>query len=162
MKGAVNTRAVRLPDDTELLLAVYRAAREPEISAFGWTEEELSRFINSQFEAQSRYYVGYFPDAEHSVVLVDGTPAGRLLVERSENAVHIVDISLLPSFRRSGVGSELVHKLLEEAELSGVPVKCHVEAGNQARLFWRSLGFVERSGAGAYIALERPCGISQL
>ena len=160
MKPSVTTRPVRLPEDTGLLLSIYGSTRENEISAFGWTEDEVSRFVNFQFEAQSRYYADYFPQGEHSVVLVDGTSAGRLLVDRSGNAVHIVDISLLPSFRRGGVGAELVHRLLDEAEVRGVPVTGHVEAGNEARLFWKRMGFVERSGPDAYIALEYPCGTS--
>jgi GNAT superfamily N-acetyltransferase len=157
MKTAVTTRPVRLPEDTELLLAIYRSTRESEISAFGWTEDEVSRFVNFQFDAQSRYYAEYFAPAEHSVVMVDGAPAGRLLVDRSGNAVHIVDISLLPPFRRGGVGAELVHRLLEEAEVRGVPVTGHVEPGNEARMFWKRMGFVEQSGPDAYIALEHPC-----
>ena len=158
MNAAVTTRPVQLPEDTELLLAIYRSTRDSEMADFGWTEDEVDRFVTFQFDAQSRYYADYFPEAEHSVVVVDGTPAGRLLVERSGNAVHIVDISLLPSFRRCGVGAELVHGLLEEAKADRVPVTCHVEPGNDARLFWKRMGFVERSGPDAYIALEHPCG----
>jgi GNAT superfamily N-acetyltransferase len=160
MKPAFTTRPVRLPEDNELLLSIYSSTRESEISAFGWTKDEVSRFVNFQFDAQSRYYASYFPEAEHSVVVVDGTPAGRLLVDRTANAVHIVDISLLPSFRRGGIGAALVRRLLEEAEVRGVPVTGHVEPGNEARLFWKRMGFVEHSGPDAYIALEYPCGTS--
>jgi ribosomal protein S18 acetylase RimI-like enzyme len=160
MKPEVSTRTVRLPNDSELLLSVYRSTRERETTVFGWTEDEVSRFLRFQFDAQSSYYAEYFPTAEHSVVLVGNYAAGRLVVERSENAVHIVDISLVPSVRRAGVGTELVCRLLAEAQGRGVPVTCHVEAGNDARSFWQRLGFVERPGDGAYISLEHPCEIS--
>ncbi len=161
MKPEVSTRRVRLPDDAELLLSVYRSTRESETAVFGWTEDEVSTFMRFQFGAQSSYYAECFPAAEHSVVLVGNAPAGRLVVDRPEKAVHIIDISLLPSVRRGGVGTELVLRLLAEAEGRAVPVTCHVEAGNQARSFWQRLGFVERPGDGAYISLERPCGISR-
>lgn len=161
MNGAVTTRAVRLPEDAGLLLAIYRSTCEREIAGFGWTGTEVDAFVALQFEAQSRYYASCFPDVEHSVVLVDGAPAGRLLVERSGNAVHIVDISLLPIFRRAGIGAALVHGLLNEADLRGVPVTCHVEAGNEARLFWDRLGFAATDNKGVYIALERPCMTSR-
>jgi ribosomal protein S18 acetylase RimI-like enzyme len=161
MKPEVSTRTLHLPDDAELLLSVYRSTRENEAALFGWTEDEVSRFIRFQFDAQSSYYARYFPRADHSVVLVGSSPAGRLVVDRSENAVHIIDISLLASVRRRGVGTELVHRLLAEAEGRGVPATCHVEAGNQARSFWQRLGFIEGPADGAYISLERPCGISR-
>jgi ribosomal protein S18 acetylase RimI-like enzyme len=161
MVAVVSTRPVRLPEDTELLAAIYRSSRENEIAAFGWTEDEVNAFLKFQFEAQSRYFADCFPNAEHSVVLVEGTPAGRLIVEHSENYVHILDIVLLPSFRRGGAGSELVHQLLDEAEGGGVPVTCQVEAGNEARRFWERLGFVARQYNGAYVAMERPCETSR-
>jgi GNAT superfamily N-acetyltransferase len=161
MKGLVTTRSVRLPEDAGLLLTIYRSTRQDEVAAFGWTETQVDAFVAVQYEAQSRHYGACFPDAEHSVVLVDGTAAGRLLVERSESAVHIVDISLLPSFRRAGVGGALVHRLLDEADSRGVAVTCHVYVGNDALPFWERLGFVAVEDKGAYIALERPCGISR-
>jgi GNAT superfamily N-acetyltransferase len=159
-KRLVTTRAVRRPEDAGLLLAIYRSTREQEIASFGWTETEVDAFVRLQFEAQSRYYADCFPGAEHSVVLVDDDPAGRLLVHRSGTAVHIVDIALLPSFRGGGVGSELVQRLLDEADGLRAAVTCHVLVGNEA-LFWERLGFVPTEDKGAYLALERPCRISR-
>jgi len=117
--------------------------------------------VASQFESQSRHYASYYPDAEHVVILVDGQPGGRMIIDRREDSLHIVDIALLPAFRGSGVGTELVTELLGEAARRGVPVTCHVEVGNPARSFWQHLGFVEKGGTGAHIALERKCEISQ-
>ena len=88
---------------------------------------------------------------------MDGQAAGRLIVEPSETAVLIVDVSLLPSFRGAGVGTSVIARLIEEADRRGVPLTCHVEAANPAVLFWRRLGFVPTGGDGAYVALERPC-----
>jgi GNAT superfamily N-acetyltransferase len=161
MKAGVSTRPVRLPEDGALLMAIYRSTRQREIAAFGWTEDEVDTFVKFQFEAQSGYYARSFPDAEHSVVMVDGTPAGRLLVERSGNEVHVVDISLLPAFQRGGLGGQLVHTLLEEAETIGARVTCQVASGNEARLFWDRLGFVARDDNGAYVSMERPCETSR-
>jgi ribosomal protein S18 acetylase RimI-like enzyme len=161
MNGLVSTRPVRLPADADVLLAVYRSTRQREVDMFGWTDAEADAFVTSQFEAQSRHYRTYYPGAEHSVVLVDGLPAGRLLVERSKSSIHIVDLSLLPAFRGAGVGRELVQTLIGEADARGVPVTCNVEVGNPARIFWQRLGFEARSGEETgYVALERPCEIS--
>src|SRR5271170_4190189 len=84
MKGVVTTRPVRLPDDAEFLLAVYHSTRQAELELVAWSEADKNAFVRSQFEAQSRHYREYSPNAENSVVLVDGQPAGRLIVERSE------------------------------------------------------------------------------
>ena len=161
MKGVVTTRPVLLPDDAEFLLAVYHSTCQAELELVAWSEADKNAFVRSQFEAQSRHYREYSPNAENSVVLVSGVPAGRLIVERSESAVHIVDIALLPAFRRAGVGSELVNGLLDEADERGAPVTCYVEVGNEACHFWERLGFVARGSDGVYISLERPCGTSR-
>jgi GNAT superfamily N-acetyltransferase len=157
VNGEVTTRPVDGAADYQLLLSVYRSTRQPELELLGWAEPEVAAFVNFQFEAQSRHYAAYYPRAEHSVVLVDGHASGRLVVEPSEAAVLIVDIALLPSFRRAGVGKAVVGRLIEEADGRRLPVTCHVEAGNPAVLFWRRLGFVPTGGEGAYLALERPC-----
>ena len=158
VKDLVTTRRVRLPDDAEFLLAVYHSTRQAELELVSWSDADKDAFVRSQFEAQSRHYREYSPNAENSVVVVGGVPAGRLIVERSESSVHIVDIALLPTFRRAGSGSELVNGLLKEADERGVPVTCYVEVGNEACRFWERLGFVGRGSDGVYISLERPCG----
>jgi GNAT superfamily N-acetyltransferase len=158
VNGEVSTRPVDLPADYQLLASVYRSTRQPELELLGLAELELAAFVNFQFEAQSRHYAAYYPRAGHWVVLVDGHAAGRLVVEHSEPAVLIVDIALLPSFRRAGVGKAVVGRLIEEANRRRVPVTCHVEARNPALLFWRRLGFAPTGGDGVYLALERPCG----
>jgi ribosomal protein S18 acetylase RimI-like enzyme len=161
MRAPVTTRPVLLPDDADFLLMVYHSTRQAELELVAWPEADKNAFVRSQFEAQSRHYSQHSPHAENSVVLVGGVPAGRLIVERSEGALHIKDIALLPPFRRAGAGSELVNRLIDEAEQRGVPVTCYVEAGNEAFRFWERLGFVACGSDGVYAALERPCGTSR-
>ena len=57
-----------------------------------------------QFSAQTRHYRGSFPDATYSVICVDGEPAGRLIVSRSDDEMVVVDLALVPGFRRIGIG----------------------------------------------------------
>jgi ribosomal protein S18 acetylase RimI-like enzyme len=160
-KNLFGKRPVSMPGDMALLLAIFRSTREPELSLIGWSDEEIDAFVRLQFAAQLRDYNERYPEAEHSLVVAGARPAGRLFVARTEVAVHIVDISLLPSFRGAGLGRSLVQELFDEADARAVPVTCYVEARNEARLFWQRLGFVAQSAEGAYIALERPCAISR-
>jgi GNAT superfamily N-acetyltransferase len=158
MSCEVASRAVRLPEDGAFLLSVYDAFRRPELSMLGWSESELGAFIRTQFEAQTLHFTTVFPGADNVVVLVDGEPAGRLLVDRSDTMVRIVDIVLLPDFRRIGVGGRVVRLLLAEADTLGLPVTCNVALDNVARGFWEHLGFEQRGLDGLHVAMERPCG----
>ena len=97
MPGDVTTRAVSLPEEGEFLFSVYDAFRRPELSMLGWSESELSAFICMQFDAQTLHFTRVFPGADNLLVLVDDEPAGRLLVDRSDTQICIVDIALSPT-----------------------------------------------------------------
>jgi ribosomal protein S18 acetylase RimI-like enzyme len=114
-----------------------------------------------QFEAQTRHYAAVFQAAEHSLITVGGESAGRLIVDRSDREIRIVDLALLPRFRRGGVGSGLVRGLFKEADVSGLPVRCHVEQSNDAMRFWERLGLVACGLDGAHVAMERVCATSR-
>ena len=158
MHGEVSTRPERLPDDGGFLLSLYASTRRPELAGLGWSETEEDAFIRMQFSAQTRHYRGSFPEATYSVICVDGEPAGRLIVSRSDDEMVLVDLALLPGFRRTGIGSGLVRCLLAEADAGRLRVRCHVRQGSDARRFWERAGFVAQGSDGVYVAMERPAG----
>ena len=158
MHGEVSTRPERLPDDGDFLLSLYASTRRPELAGLGWSETEEDAFIRMQFSAQTSHYRRSFPDATSSVICVDGEPAGRLIVSRSDDEIVLVDLALLPGFRRTGIGSGLVRCLLIEADAGRLRVRCHVRQGSEARRFWERAGFVAQDSDGVYVAMERAAG----
>lgn len=137
------------------MLRVYASVREPELEASGLPREQWAPFIEHQFQAQSQAYAKY-PDTSFEVVLVDGEPAGRLIVARWPEELRVVDIALLPQNRGRGVGEELMRSLLEEADGRGVKASIHVERFNPAQHLYTRLGFRMVSETGVYLLLERP------
>jgi GNAT superfamily N-acetyltransferase len=108
-----------------------------------------------QFAAQTRHYRESFPDATYSIICVDGERAGRLIVNHAADQILIVDIALLPEFRRTGIGSGLVRRLLDQADASHLPIRCHVLHDSTARRFWERAGFAAEGRDGVYLAMER-------
>jgi ribosomal protein S18 acetylase RimI-like enzyme len=159
------TRAISIrpecQQDNDFLASLYASTRQSELAMLGWSAAEQAAFLTMQFDAQSRHYRTAFPAASHSIICVDGELAGRLIVDRRDDEVHIVDVALLPEFRGAGVGAELIRGLLAEADAAGLPVRCHVLAGNRARRFWERAGFVAQDSGSAYISMERPCATLQ-
>ena len=154
MHGDVSTRPERLPDDGDFLLSVYGSTR-PDLSGLGWPEEQQDAFIRMQSGAQARHYPESYPDAVYSVICVDGEPAGRLITSHGDDQILIIDIALLPEFRRTGIGSGLVRRLLDQADAGRLPVRCHVLHDSTARRFWEHAGFAAQGSAGVYVAMER-------
>ena len=82
-----------VPGDRPFMLRLYAGVREPELEAAGMPVEQRGAFIAQQFDAQSRHYETY-RDATVEVILVDGEPAGRLIVDRVTDELRGVDIAL--------------------------------------------------------------------
>jgi ribosomal protein S18 acetylase RimI-like enzyme len=149
----VALRAIQ-PDDEELLCRVYASTRTEELAPLAWTEEEKAAFLRRQFAAQHRYYQENYTSSRFEVVLVDGRPAGRLYVARWPEELRVIDIALLPEYRRRRIGTALLRALLEEAADRGLPVRVHVERFNPALALYEGLGFRMVEDRGVYLFLE--------
>lgn len=143
------------PNDMEFLLRVYRSTREEELAMIvDWTPEMKDAFILQQFTAQHTWYQEHYIGAEFLLILVDGTPAGRLYIHRRESEIRLVDISFLPEFRKGGFGTSILRDLLSEGEASGKPVSIHVEVYNPAMRLYERLGFQPIEDRGVYRLMQ--------
>jgi len=142
------------PEDDSFLAAVYASSRAEELAITGWTEEQKAEFCRRQFDAQSQYYAANYPGALFQVIERDGVSVGRLYVARWEEEIRIVDITLVPAFRGSGVGTKLLRDLQEEARTAGKSLTIHVERFNRALGLYQRLGFREIEDKGVYLLME--------
>lgn len=115
------------PPDEEFSFQVYASTRTEEMALVPWTEEEKQAFLRMQFHAQRSHYHRYSPNAGWWIITLDGTPAGRMVVDRSpECQINLMDIALLPEYRGKGLGTQLMQDLLDEARALGKTVRLHV------------------------------------
>lgn len=142
--------------DRETLYQCYASTRIEELAAVDWTEEAKERFLRMQFHAQSVHYQQHYPTALFQINLADEQSAGRLYVDRWEQEIRIVDITLLPPFRGQGIGSSLLGSLIEESIASNKPLSIHVEKNNPAMRLYRRLGFLPIGEVGLYDLMQRP------
>jgi ribosomal protein S18 acetylase RimI-like enzyme len=129
------------PADDSFMYAAFASTRTEELAITGWSEEQKEQFLRMQFEAQRQSYLRDLPDAEYAVVRCGATAVGRLIVERTPSEIHIVDIALLTQFRKQGIGSILMRRMLAEAEQRGKSVRLFVEKFNPALRWYERLGF---------------------
>jgi ribosomal protein S18 acetylase RimI-like enzyme len=133
----INLRTV-LPEDERFLFAVYSSARADELALVDWNAEQKQAFLQMQFRAQQGQYQFTLPNATNQIIEVNGAPAGRLVVDRSENEILLADITLLPQFRNLGVGTYLLRDLQAEDK----KITLHVIRSNPAANLYQRLGFV--------------------
>ena len=163
MSGTRPAVELRPATDSDLpfLARVFASTRAEELAPVPWTEEQKRAFLAQQFAAQSADYARNYPDASFDVVIVDGEPAGRLILDRGERELHIVDIALLPEHRGRGIGTRLLRPLLDEADRDDLTVAIYVEHANRALSLYRRLGFAAVGDTGVYLRMERPPGGGQ-
>ena len=65
------------------------------------------------------HYQSYYPDAIHTIVLLDGQSIGRIYLVREDLEIRILDLTLLSEYRGAGIGTCFVQDLMAEAALAG-------------------------------------------
>lgn len=141
--------------DAAFMEMLYAATRRDELAIFNWSREQEDAFFKMQFELQTRAYRMQFPGADNYVIELEKTPVGRLIVERGEQEIRVIDISLLPKFRNRGIGAILLEKLKAEAAADGKSVFLRVLQTNvSAKRFYERLGFTVVEDAELHFAMR--------
>ncbi len=155
---AVTLRPAQVEDEV-FLFELYASTRADEMALVNWDAAQQDAFLKMQFNAQTQYYRMQFPEAEYQIIMRDGQAIGRLIVDRSEGVLLLMDIALLPESRGMGIGTALIRDLQAQAAEAGKPMRLHVEIFNRALRLYERLGFHPISESGIYYELEwRPPG----
>jgi len=135
---------------------LHRALRAEEFSALPLSSDQKQALVDQQFSLQHRSYVASFRQADFLIVERDGAAIGRLYIDRTRDAWHIIEICLRPERRNAGLGSAIVEAIQNQATAAGAGgITLNVACANVgARRFYRQLGFRETARDGAYAQME--------
>ena len=141
-----------LPADTDFEQVLYASTRD-DLRPLG--PEVFDGLVGMHFRAQSMSIRLDHPHAEHKIVMVADAPAGRLIVDGSGNHIEVIDVALLPEYRNCGIGTSLLHNVLDQADRLGRAIRLHVEKQSRAVRLYERLGFVICGDVGLYLAMSR-------
>jgi ribosomal protein S18 acetylase RimI-like enzyme len=127
-------------DDVGFLRHLYSTTRY-DIDCLPLSNDERSQFLSQQFQAQHLHYQRFCSDARFDVVLRGKKRVGRFYVQYGLTEFRIVDIAILPEYRGSGIGTNLIREVLERAGVEKVSVRLRVEPDNPALAWYEGLGF---------------------
>lgn len=138
--------------DQPFLLALYASTR----ADLAQLDAEATRqlIVRMQFDAQQSWYRSQYPQADVSLILADEVPVGRLYVARGAEEIRLIDICLLPEFRRLGIGAALLRELQHEGAQAQLPVRLLVATDNPAIALYQRLGFMPLDLRGMHRAME--------
>jgi ribosomal protein S18 acetylase RimI-like enzyme len=148
--------------DDGFLLALYQSTRATEMVSVPWSDEQKRAFLKGQFEAQRLDYTTRFPSAEHSIIVSDDEPIGRIWIDRRDEEIRLLDIAILPRWQNAGIGTTLLEQLQHQAAETGRPLRHSVYATNHEALrFYRRLDFIVVEGFETHMLMEWSPGITQ-
>lgn len=143
-------------EDFPFLFLVYAGSRAEEMSLVDWNDGQKDAFLRMQFDAQHRYYHEHYRKARFDIVELDCQSVGRFYVDRTEDEIRVVDITILPELRGNGLGGVLLRQLLAEATFARKSLKIHVAHGNPALNLYERLGFIKTGEIGCYDLMVCP------
>jgi ribosomal protein S18 acetylase RimI-like enzyme len=149
----ISLRAVTSEDEA-FLYEVYASTRRDEMLSWGWDRTQQDAFLKMQFKAQHQAYAMEDEGTDTKIILLEGKPVGRLIVNRTEDEIRLTDIALLTEYRSSGIGTALIKDLFDEASRAGKPVRLHVLKNNRALRLYERLGFKTTGENGIHFQME--------
>lgn len=138
--------------DEPFLFELFRALRAGRFDFQPGGHPQMAAMIRLQFRAQEHVLATQHPGSEHSIILTNGVPVGRLRLAREETGFQLADLSILPGYQRKGIGSAVMKKLMASARREGLSIRTTIGQANQASFhFYRNLGFEVTGEDTAYV-----------
>ena len=135
---------LRLVEDSDepFLYHLFANTRGQQFQVLPLEPAQLEALLRMQFDAQRLSYRQQYPASEHSLILLDGQPAGRLWINDGAEELWVIDLVIHPAFQRRGLGRAVLEHILARAQSRSVPVGLFVDTVNDpAFRLYRSLGF---------------------
>ncbi len=135
-------RRAATPADEPFLFDLYCAVRAHEFALLVLPEPLKQQLIRIQFAAQKDGYSAEFPGSGFEIVSQGERQVGRIWIAQLPDSFHLVDIAVMPGAQNSGIGTNLVRELQQEAQAAQKPVRLSVFRFNEGSLrFHQRLGF---------------------
>ena len=134
--------------DAPFVRALYADVLATTFPPAAFEEPLRTALLDGQFAARRANHAG----GEDLVVEDDGDPVGHVVLRRSADEVHVVDLAIAPARRGRGLGTAVLEHLAGE----GRDVVLEVERTNgRAAALYRRLGFVDDGSDAVTARLRR-------
>jgi len=133
-------------DDSEFAYQTKKAAfRQYVEKVWGWDEEEQRQLHERRFASQ-----------DFQVIQVSGIDVGILAIVRETDGVKVNQMFILPEYQGRGIGAACMMRIIEDAAVSGLPVRLQVLKVNERALsFFQRLGFSSIGESDTHVFMER-------
>jgi GNAT superfamily N-acetyltransferase len=142
-------------EDLAFLRQLYASVKLDELGNSGWNESQKIAFIDTQFDAQQRFYSQH-QNASFLLVLYKNHPVGRVY-PTGQQALVLIDMSLIKGFRSQGLGSLLMQSVIEKARQHRLAIELNIDKMNPSLKWYLRMNFqLIEERAFIYICVARP------
>jgi len=128
----------------DFALRLFLLTMRPYMLQLGvWDEQEQRSSFTTHWKLE-----------EVRIISVDGNDAGWLQVTELPAEIRLQKFFILPQYQRSGIGSEVLSKLLATWRPTGKKIVLRVLKNNPARRFYERLGFTVIAEAGVVFRMR--------
>lgn len=128
--------------DEVFLLELYAQTRAEELAQSGLDALQREVFVQMQFRARQTSYQAAYPLATDEIICTAaGVPVGRVLVDRKQDGMRLIDIEIMTERRRQGFGTQVIRELQYECAARDWEMSLQVLKGSPAERLYRRLGF---------------------
>jgi GNAT superfamily N-acetyltransferase len=89
---------------------------------------------------ESNFRKNYVP-AEIQIVMLDGEEIGMISLEHKVDEIFLRIIEIRPGYQRQGLGTAIIHTIINDATRQKKPVSLRVLKANPAKRLYERLGF---------------------
>jgi GNAT superfamily N-acetyltransferase len=148
-----------LPQDDRFQYDLAYGVMHDQLHAHLWDPNIRHPLLDLQVRSKHSSYAVVHPHADYAIIMLDDQPVGRMIIDRSGEFYHLVDISIVPQQRSAGIGTRLVLALCMEAEMLHKSVRLYVSITNpRALALYKRLGFRVIEDQQTDILMERSPG----
>ena len=118
--------------DRPLCESLFIEAHQGPLQLAGWDEDQCRNYLAPQFDMRERGFKQQYPQADDDMIQIDGIDVGRMIINRQQLGIHIIDIVIFNNWRQRGIGSYLLNELCNEADVKD-PDELHRRTGHCVR-----------------------------
>lgn len=129
-------------EDEAFLLELYAQTRAEELMHSGMGAFQREAFVQMQFRLRQAGYRTTYPMAEDEILCSEsGIPVGRVLVDRAEDGMRLIDIAIARERQRQGIGTQVIQGLQRQCVAHHWAMTLQVLKGSSAERLYKRLGF---------------------
>lgn len=147
----------KLESDTSFLIALYETSREEEMQFIEWhNEDDRKAFFQMQFNAQKLHFDTNYENLDYDIIQYNNTDIGRLILYRTEENLHCVDIIIAPEYRKKGIGTVVMQRIEKELDEKNITSTLYFEKTKPyLEGIYGKYGFVPIQDIGTHVFMER-------